>query len=270
MMSKVIRTVYNMSLEAAKMVGAPYTPTKGTTLNDKYGINIAISDSDIPTIKYYGIGIAFKRPVDGDILTVTSSMHSSTDADLYYPAPFLIRKESVGLTTAEDKLYRIKVHKQINGVKYILCYLKVIDSINFDSDIYSITLNDTNDEYTITSLDTTDTKILNPVPRKEGCDLTKNFTYSAASQKLDIQLTKAELQNIKQAVDILYDTVPTSERYQIGEVCLFSGVDSILNGKVEAGAVQAGFFKDMNVEIASPTDNFEYSINIGGMTPMIV
>ena len=266
-MNRVIRTIYNSSLQAANLLGTPYQAAEKTTLNEKYAIGIDIIDTVLPSLAYYGAGINFKKAIDTGVIDLTKASHSATDADVYYPLPFLLKAATVGLTDNEELLYRIKTSVTVDGVEYIACYLKKFDGLDTSDSLYGMTYNSTLKDYVTSTLDTTAIDFLSPVPAERDCN-DADLSYVGVSQKVYIKLSAVEIDNMRTAADILYPNIAISERHSIGEVALYSGIESVYKGKPEAAKVQANFFKPVNAVIASG-DTFALTINVGGMLPMI-
>lgn len=268
-MYKVTRTVYNNALETSKMLATPYRAHSNTTLNEKYGIVIDTNNSEIPDLQYYGIGLNFKQAIASGVIDIAKARHNATDADVYYPIPFLLKNTTTPLTEAEENLYRIKVpYTDSNGNTYIACYLKKFDGTDTTNDIYKITYSQTANDYVISNLDTSGYSFLTPTIREASCDNSSDFNYVGSSQKAYCTLSNTEILQIRYAADIMYSSLPVSERYSIGELGLYSGIESVYNGKTEAAVVQAGFFKTVSAVIGAG-DTFSHTVNIGGLSPLI-
>jgi|AAUQ01.1.fsa_nt_gi hypothetical protein len=268
-MFNVTRTVYNMALETAKMLNTPYVPLANTTLNEKYNRVINSNDTDIAYLKYYGLGLNYQYKKDDKTIKVSSSKHRPYDIDVYKPIPFLVREKRIGLSSAEVALYSMRVLQTIDDVEYICCYLKKIDNIATNSDIYIITKN-SDGKLVPEPLNTGSLLFTQPIPADTVCDLDNNYRFCGHSQMINLILSDAEVENIKEGINILYKDEPDEIKDSIGEFCLYTGIESIYNGERELSKVQAGFFKAVDITISDIDDMFKYTINIGGTGALYV
>ena len=261
-MHKFTRTIYSIMLECLKSVGAPFTLLDASTLNEKY--DLPVFSDEYPKIQYFGIGLDYHDLVDSPTLDFTDPLHGATDGDVFRPVPLLVRPTTIGLTDAEKARYRIRVIRVINGIEYIVCYLRKINYIAPYTNVYAITHTPENDF--LDSIDLNKIHALSPVPKFRNCSDT-NIKFASFDMKLKINLNAGDMVELKNAISIMYGDVDEDYITRIGEVCLYHGVDVTTGSITEAASVQAAYFSRVR-EIIS--DTFSHNIDLGGMTPYYI
>ncbi len=264
-MFRTTRTIYNIALETAKMLGISYTPPIGTTLNEKFGVLNKQSTVN-PDLRYYTLGMSYDSLIDPNgSVSLDSIKHYAYDASVHIPLPFLLVLKDVGLTPMEESTYRIKTEVEINGIKYIACYLKIIDNINTNSYIYDIKHNSENG-YTIEEFIPVNHNVLSPTLSAGSTLYPDDIDYLGISQKLTINLSVEEIVNIKAAADIMYPFKDEVERHTIGEIAFCTGIET---GDNEISDTQIAFFlkskKLLDNITLSSTDAVSETLEIGGM-----
>jgi len=242
---RTVRTIYNKQLEIISMLGGEYTPPLNTTLNAIYDVHPTPNTLDgRPVLKYFGLGMAYDRTREESSGVITELGHSSTDCNVFFPVPLLMRKVSIGLTPLEESYYRLRINRVINDEEYILCYLKTFVPSSTGT-IYNVTKDA---EGFGLDIFTPNSASLRPIPKPLDLKDTNDVGhYVAYSHSLTVNLTHAELVNIKEAIGLLYPDRIAKFGYTLGEIGFFTGEEGTLNNKPEAANVQAGFLKEINV-----------------------
>src|SRR5574343_1642511 len=143
-MKSVIRTIYGAALQTAQLLNLPHVIPPHSTLNEKFNINAAmtIPDTEIPHIRYVGIGNGGHRVVVGsnNISYNQPIQHLPRHAGLYNQLPFVLRPITNDLTPQERNKYRLRTILQHGGVSYAAYYLKTIDLTNsvVDMEYYTV------------------------------------------------------------------------------------------------------------------------------------
>jgi len=259
--NKTNTTIYSSIVDAVVKTGTGIlNPIIGSTLNEKYHINITSDASDIPTLGYYGVGLSPESIVSENDLDLYKYRHSPTSIDLFRPVPFIARDANVGLTDIEENTYRIKVRKEIDNKTYILCYLKKIDFVDTEPTVGTFELNE--DGNYVMSVYDPEIDATKEMP----VDNDSNF-FIGTSQSMTLTLTDIEIANIKDAVALLYPELASELVGQyIGELAIYHGVEKP-EQRDEASKVQAAYFIQRHFSLDS--EKFKYILNIGGMTPRI-
>jgi len=264
-MSRVNKTHYavmrNLYIENDLMPEVDYF----TTLNASMNIGLVIKGTMSKNyLKYLGIGIGKVENIE----TITSQgfkPHALNRA-LYNHIPFIVRLLATDLIQSEREKYRIRVVKNINGIDYVLYYLRIFNNTE-------ITINEYKVSRTDDGIDTPNVF----VPQNENLNVLKYTPESymlsvtnfiVAVKKYTIVLTTEELNEIYLGLQILYP----NETKTIGEFGLFSGVDgNDTSNNVELADTQLNYIVKTNgIPILQVNENNVIrEIDIGGMEVMI-
>lgn len=241
--------------------GREVTVDRNTTLNEKYNIlpNERPKAGEFPTINYIGIGMGGI----GD--TVKLAYHSSIDASLFEPIPFICRELDNDLSPSDRLKYRMRVLKTIDGEEYAFYYLRRLPTTSDRIEIKKL-VKDSSTAATIVDIDSDDPTILSPVPKFTGeLDLTKTEFYVVDSN-INFNLTIEDKLEIKNAYRILYNT---DEIPPITEIGIFYGSDQVSStGDIEVVSARPAYFYTVPYELHNMLrieDITQRYIDIGGM-----
>ena len=261
-MHKFTRTIYSIMLECLKSVGAPFTLLDASTLNEKY--DVPVFSDKYPEIQYFGVGLDYHDLVNSPTLDFTDPLHGAADGDVFRPVPLVVRPTTIGLTDTEKARYRMKVIRVINGIEYIVCYLRKIDYIAPYTNVYEITHTPGNNFLDL--IDLNKIHALSPVPKFRNCSDTA-IKFAAFDMKLKINLNAGDIVELKNAISIMYGNTGEAYLSTIGEVGLYHGVEVNTVTDVEAASVQAAYFSRVREPIGV---TFSHNIDLGGMTPYYI
>lgn len=259
------RTIFNVELETCKMIGAPYTPLPGSTLNEYYNVNTVSKTAGTPTLGYFGLGLRYDDLFGNDTLTMEDITKNPDDVLPERPVPFLAVKKSIGLTSNQRSQYRLIVEKIINGDRYLLCYLRKLPVLSSKSGVYDVRY--VNGKYQVDRITYIDPTAHHGVVVKEEL-FGEDYRYLAYSRNVPITLTTAEINNIKTAIDLLYPNQPDDIKYGIGEVMLVTGIEVTVSGLPEIAMAQPAWFFTTDVLLDQIDQSKDYRItevDIGGM-----
>lgn len=224
-------------IQAAKAVGRQVDILQYTTQNEKHGIlateSLGRKSGNDFLLQYYAIGGFGSQYVGVNVNgspKLRVNEHEPIDHNLFGQLPFACRPLTADFTTAEREKYRMRQVVTVNGIRYAVYWLKVVGFLEFDPKMKLVTVDrDTMTEEVENYIPESDT--LNPVPRK----LTSSGTvpvsnqYQDATGKIDLSLTKAELDEIKNACRILYND---SSLAAINEYAVLWGTETSVNGDI--------------------------------------
>lgn len=212
--SKVVTTELGRINQLAGSVGVTSLPVyMGATLNSKYDVLKSVTPTEIPKIRYFGIGIKGFANVSTEKNIAQPYQPKSTNMDLYEPIPFRCVKTPLDKETAAQ--YRMVTTKVINGETYFLYYLKLLD---FSAGIQFTRLSTDG----VSSTNTLNTANLFPSPSAiNGSDVDSDTSRSVASITATRIITGAE---VVEAINILYNG--DLRRARISEFGLYSGVEA--------------------------------------------
>ena len=74
-MSKYVKTVYTTALEAANLLGLSYIAKQGTTLKDKFNLDVVEVSGVNPELKYYMLGDDYSSLVIDDAIELDLANH---------------------------------------------------------------------------------------------------------------------------------------------------------------------------------------------------
>lgn len=262
MIKSSTRTIYARKLASANEVGVKYIPLPNTTLNDKFGIMPDSKTVNNPLLKYYTVGVGGNDVITGNH-GYTYSHHMSYDASLFNHVPFVMVEVGSDLTLTEQAKYRFKIKEVISGKEYFCYYLKVIPSIDYNDQIYTVNVKK-GSKPALNILNTNTDKFLNPIPKVRtsgNSPLTNDtVTYIANVIKLEFSLSSDELVNLNRAIELKY-----GNKFKLTEIGVCFGEDS----GTEAVGVQIGHHIKIDlstsIDLANDTNKIVRTIEIGGM-----
>ncbi len=236
------KTLLGMKNTLCSILPITFTPNMDCTLNSKYSVYQAVTPSEVPKIRYYGIGIGGKYNVTDTDLS-EAYKPSMKDMDLYVPIPFrcLAEDEDSLLTSTERAKYRMRVLTTINGVKYYCYYLKALEYT--DEMYFSYVDPDTNQEVVYT-LDATNLRPTGTKPSTSGVtDVTT--TDISAYAIANVVINNEE---IAEAVNILYNG--DLRRCVISELGIYTGIDSTVEA-LDYQSVRFSYLESVYTQLAT-------------------
>ncbi len=265
-MFNTTKTIYNVMLETANMLGKPHVVLPNTTLNEKFQVVLPNTDINNPRMNYYCLGLDYEQLVDDDTLNIDNIRHKPTDGALFRHIPFVARKVINDLTASEKDRYRLRVKRFIAGEEYAFYFLKIIDEININTKLLYIT-NDSDD--TFLSLFSTEVDhILMPTMEERDKVDDSIIDYIAYSQHSTITISDTELNEMHDACSLLYDITDIT----LGEIGLVTANEIIApDGYKEVANAQMGYFLKINhmLEDINLNNKFTKIIELGGMSPLV-
>lgn len=233
-MNAVSRTIYSSYLQTCSLLNLPFTLAPNTTLNELFGIENGIAPASTPALGYFAIGNGgHKMTVGANGIAKTEPVqHKGTDAALFNHTPFVLREIANDLMPTERINYALRRQETHNGRQYIAYYLKRISTTNVVPDMEYIAV--ANGVQTITAF-VPDSSNLNPTPQvlsNTGINVVSG-DYVAASAKVNIVLTPAEVIELLNVATVLYNDPGMAI---ISEIALCSGVDKIVQSPTVGNA----------------------------------
>ena len=233
--SKVVTTELGRINQLAGAIAVETLPVyMAATLNAKYNVLPTVQPTDIPKIRYFGIGIKGFANVSTEKNIAQPYQPKATNMDLFEPIPFRCVRTPLDKATASQ--YRMVTTKKINGETYYLYYLKLLD---FSSGIQLTKVTDST-----SSSSTLNTANLYPTPAAiNGADVDKDTTRSSASVTATRIITGAE---VVEAINVMYNG--DLRRARISEFGLYSGVE--VDGVTSVG-IDYNYTEAAYVQLAS-------------------
>lgn len=267
------RTIYGMELQLAQCFGKDYKIKPNTSLNQLHDIlpNETFPPSVYPTIKYIAIGNGGLTSIDNNqnANVYPYSYHTPVDAGLFNMIPFVIRAEGDDLNADQRLKYRLRKKITIKSAIYYAYYLKVINydtDLDYKDDIYLISRRASSDTIDIYNTSTRDPLHPTPVTKVDKI-LSSNSSFVTKLSKITFELTKTELDEIKNACELL----ETSKF--ITELGIVTGYDKISSSGTEVIGSQIFCHCGMKVDLevyGNTTSNYYRTIDIGGSEPLLV
>jgi hypothetical protein len=264
MVNNSTASIYYRDITLSMLKGVEYKPKNNTTLNEKFNILPTQKPNDskkYPSLKYMMIG-------NGGVNTLfdvlKTSEHTTLDGCLFNPIPFLIVNKSQDLTLEERQKYRLRKETVINSIEYVEYYLKVIDDVPIDNDVFNVINNgETN---LLTPFDYNQSRILNPIPRVKEDFITQDYNqYVAITSTIRFYLSVTEMENIKNAIKLKYgETTPVI----LTELGLCTGIDYTTSSGVESIYTQLALTSILQYDLENmliSNDEIIKAIQIGGL-----
>lgn len=248
-MEHVVRTAQGANLQTCQLLGIAPAIAPNTTLNEKLSIHdeIALADTDRPSVKYVAIGNGGHGIAVGpdNIPYSTVIPHETKHTALYNQLPFILRLPNEDLDAIERQKYRLRRYETHDGTTYVAYYLKVLDTSATNPKLELRTVTDgvvTSTEYIPSISD------LNPTPPAINVDgaLTTSGDYIASTAKVVFSLTKSEIDELLNVANIIYGT---HDLAIISEIALCSGVDRAVVG--DFNGVSVGYTDAIGVQVYS-------------------
>lgn len=253
-MENIVRTVYGAETQTTQLLGLPTVIRPHTTLNEKFSIHndIALADTDRPSVKYIAIGNGGHRMVVGvnNIPRPDPVQHTPRDAALYNHLPFVLRLVNDDLTALQRINYRLRRIEQHDGVSYAAYYLKVLD---LSATIPQLELRTVVDGITTSTAFNSTINDLNPTPPAlvPGGVLTTTGDYIAATAKVPFVMSSDDIDEFMNVCNIIYG----DDNYaMISELGLCSGIDRSVVG--DFNGISTGYTDAIGVQITSFISSF--------------
>lgn len=267
------RTIYGMELQLAQCFGKEYKIKPNTSLNQLHDIlaNETFPPSVYPTIKYIAIGNGGITSADNDenSQVYPYSYHSPLDAGMFNMVPFVIKPEGDDLSPERRLKYRLRKKLTIKSNVYYAYYLKALNydtEVDYKDDFYLISHRGTVDTIDIYNTATKDHLHPTPVTKIDKI-LSSNSSNVTKLGKVTFELTKSELDEVKEACELL-ETETT-----LTEMALVTGYDKISASGTEVIGSQIFCFCGMKLDLkvyTATTTNFYRTIDLGGSEPLFV
>lgn len=245
------QTIYLSDLELATKLGLNYEVHANTTLNEKLNHltkETPLSTTAYPTIKYWCIGVGGNGTLV-DPNAYPYSPHMPWDAALFNMIPFVMRTKDKDLDYSEKLKYRLRVERMVNGVNYICYYLKIFGTGDIEYKNEYSQISRRGDLNTIDPLNLDEKDPLNPKPvTKIDKIIGTNTSYIIKKAKLTFTLTLAELEEIRNNIDLLI-LDQTARTYKITEIGVCFGKDKIVNNITEALQAQIGYHIGPDIDL---------------------
>lgn len=213
--SHVCTTELGRINQLSASVATKFLQLDDTTLNAKYGIKRDFQIKTYPRIRYFGIGIRGCACISSESGIMQPYVPSPSNMDLYQPIPFrcipVTEAGSVDLSK-----YRMLVVTEINGTKYLQCWLKLLE---FETDTPKLTSVTNGKEQSWTM----DTSNLYPTPvALNPTDVSSSIgTRTEVSVTAIRRVTGAE---VCEVMNVMYGG--DLRKARISEFGLYSGVET--------------------------------------------
>ena len=271
------RTVYGVTLQSAQYFKTPMVIKPNSTLNEKFNIlqDFEVTNAENLSVKYVCIGNGgLKATVGGNgQLKYTILPHTPRHAALYNHLPFILRLPSNDIPAIERAKYRLRRLETHDNVSYVAYYAKLLDLSNA---VTQMELRLVDQDTVISTPFVPTLEDLHPVPpvltSNEAVITTGN--YVAASTNVPFKMTKAEIDEFKEACNIIYGEYGYANITEIG-IC--SGMDTVttgdFNGTVssytEAAGVQVANFAAAGVLCDLINDSIDMTFDVGSNEPLL-
>jgi len=262
------KTIYNIKLVNKMLAGIPFKPLPNTTLNEKFDINFKykIADNEYPKLNLLVIGSTdtIINPNDSELMSRLSP-HKVTDGALFNHIPFYMRKLSETETYPPSNKLRLKKIINYKGEEYLVYYGYAINEYEYKDDVI-IYSNINTDYVSVSKYNTSNDNILFPEPSSNLNMTNDRSTYITDFFKIYIFFTKEELNEIKNAIYVMYgDNV---NNVKINELGVASSIEVKVNDEYkECLYAQMNYFIDTFMEFDKHlTDTaIDFYIEVGGM-----
>lgn len=229
----------------------PYSVDPSTTLNSKYNILPAVSQSGIKDKRYLGLGIGGTVADDNGEVDVGLRQRDMSLIDLYSGIPFVARPQSNDLSSVDRQKYRLRKETTIGGVPYVLYYLKDITEV-------------VNNSTEILKLKSADGMVDTVYSHGDETPPITGTVYFDAELKVYIVLTEEEVDDLRSVLELMY---PTDEITEITEVGIYTGTDFQTPDGIEAVDVQLFMSGSGKYNIGDDVTSLPVSLtfNVGGI-----
>lgn len=253
-MENIVRTALGAYLQTCQLLGKPIQIKPNSTLNQKFGIQEALTyaDDDNVAMKYVAIGNGGHNMVMGanNVPRVQPIQHRPRDTALFNHLPFVLRLPNMDLTAGERAKYRLRNHVTHDGQVYVAYWLRVLD---LTDTVPQLELRTVTDGVTTSTPYSPALSDLNPTPPaiQTGQVLTTTGDYIAATAKVPFVMTPTDINELLNVCNIIYG----DDSYaMISEFALCAGVDRAVTG--DFNGVTAGYTEAIGVQVMSFINSF--------------
>lgn len=229
-MKTSVRTVYGALMQTALRYGDPLRILPNSTLNQKLGFaqEALPYESEQVRTKYLAIGlkgIEITLATNG-LYKVSFRNYLPNNASLFQHCPFAMRRLTEDFEPSERQHLRGRRVEEHNGVRYAAYYLRVLEN---DGQAASAEHRVVRNGVVSSNGWSPALSDLNPVPMTVNPNevIANSDEYLAASKKIQIIFTPNDIQEIINAVTIIYGDPDFAE---LSEFALVSGVDRRIAG----------------------------------------
>lgn len=277
-MKKSTRTVYGALLQTAQRFKQPLPILLNSTLNQKFDVSASLTPNldEMPFTQYFAIGlngVTIEAATNG-LYETKYREYDPRWASLLTHVPFIMRRLQDDLTAAQRVPYRMRCIETHGGVQYASYYLKKLNlAATTVAAEYRTIVNDivTPSAWTPTLAN------LNPVPMPVLANqvLTTGDDYVAATKKLQLVFSPSDIQEIMDAVNIIYGNPNFAN---ITELALVSGVDRVVTGAfngisasyTEAIYAQVNDFIKTSISCPNALKGQTLDIDAGSNEPLLI
>lgn len=273
----ITRTAIGIMVQAAKLLGRPYTYLKYTTLNEKYNIlpEAHFDLTEAPDIKYWAIGRGGHRVHVDDTNTPVFDpvSHETTNTGPFQGVPFVLRQLNDDLLPDDRKNYALRRKETHNGIEYWAYYLKRLPELPVAPDIIH---DNTRDGVTVSRMFKYTNDDLHPTPSDLPNDgvVISSADIIRISSKVTLDFNEWDVTEFYKVNKILYGN---SARSMLSEILICSGVDKEI--MVESGGSQVRFKEAVGVQvitfisaptiISSANRGFYHEFELGEGEPLL-
>jgi hypothetical protein len=276
-MYETTKTIYHTHLELQRAMQEDFNPLPYSTLNEKFGVadEETVPTGRYPAMEYIAIGRGGHRGrIASDGATLTDILqHDVTDAALFEHLPFVVRPVSEDLTPAERAKYGMRTLVERNGKQYFAYYLKRVNLSQTYPELKEITVLDgtvSDREYTPTPSQLTP----NPLPLSNTQANLASGKHISVTSTLSLSLSATDIQEIMDAVLVLYDDVAYATISEIATVTAHrTPINTTLGGVNvtydEAIAAQVANFIPANISLQFTTNGIDSLFSLGHTSPYL-
>lgn len=227
-MRKITRTIYGADLQTSLLLDMPYTVDPHSTLNERFGIRAdeTLSEDEMPRVRYFCIGNrGHTMTVGSENIPYTLPLpHKATDAGLFGPFPFVLRRPANDLSVFQRERYALRKEIQVNGNNYIAYYLKRIDFSSVEK--MKQILVKTDGEFQTSDFEPSE-EHLRPTPPNANTDgpQTAMGSYLSISAIVEVLFDESDVAELVNVAKVLYDN---EYKAVISEIGMCSGVDRVM------------------------------------------
>lgn len=264
-MFSVTKTVYNVSLAAATLMGISYRPLPNTTLNEKFNVVVETDSEESPKLQYFTIGLQYEELIDENVISLDRVRHSPTDAALFNHVPFVLKRIEEDLTADEREDYRLRSIIDIDNVTYVAYYMKKLRTTIANNQILKVI--NTNGTLVPSVYEPQNENPLSPVIVDRDMVYSDNVEFVTSTNRIDLVLNNPELENIKEAMEIMYPDITP----RIGEIGVCSGLDVSTPLGTESAWSQVNYMVKYDYDLSNMTSETVLikTMDLGGMQPLI-
>ncbi|QNI21112.1 virion structural protein [Vibrio phage vB_pir03] len=246
MANTTVKTFWWAQLEAARRPGNTYVPMDFSTLNGYFKIEdgAALAQDEFPEPKLLVIG---RGGHENEGLDITNTkQHRVNNARLFEHLPFVLREVNDDLEDDERLKYRLRRLENYNGKDYFAYYAKVLNPISSGAGGEQLTVNADGEIERKPYVPTIAQYDPQPVSMVDGEVNSATDTYLSVSDIQEIVITPAEIQDILDAVDIIYGD---RRKAVISEMGIASSFDRPTSSS--AGGISANYTEAIGSQVCS-------------------